>query len=360
MAAPDFVSLPKAVLHDHLDGGVRVGTVCELADDVGYSALPFTDVDRLADWFHQTDVADLVEYLRAFEHTVGVMQTADALERVAYECIEDLAADGVVYAEVRFAPSLHTSKGLRRGDAIEAVIAGLARGARETGVVCGAIVTAMRESDDSFDVARAAARFAGAGVVGFDLAGPEAGFPPDDHVAACRLAREAGLGLTIHAGEHAGVESIWRAVGRCGAQRIGHGARLIEDCVVEHGDVTQVGGLARSVRDLRIPLEICITSNLDTKLAATAVDHPAGALQRAGFRVTLNTDNRLMSATSMSRETSLASSDLGLSVASLGEMTESAIEAGFGDWTARSRLIREVVRPAYSSEVSRRSSQRVM
>ena len=352
MQTPDFVALPKAVLHDHLDGGVRVETVLELADEYGYSALPASEPDELSEWFHQGDADHLIEYLEAFEHTVGVLQTADALERVAYESAVDLAADGVVYAEVRFAPSLHLTEHMRREDALEAVIAGLARGAAETGIHADLIATALRQQPDSVDVVRAAAPFAGAGVVGFDLAGPEQGHPPDNHLAACRLARESGLGLTIHAGEHAGPESIWRAVARCGAQRVGHGARLIEDCIVEDGEIVEVGSLARSLRDQRTPLEISITSNLHTKIAHTASEHPVGPLVRAGFAVTLNTDNRLMSSTRMSRELALAHESAGISLAELGDITEETIRAGFGDWDARSRLIRDVVAPAYALAAS--------
>ena len=352
MPTPDFVGLPKAVLHDHLDGGLRVETVMELAEEHGYTALPSSERDELTDWFHQGDADHLIEYLEAFEHTVGVLQTPDALERAAYECAVDLAADGVVYAEVRFGPSLHLTKRMRREDALEAVVAGLARGAVETGIQAEVIATAMRQQPDSLDVVGAAARFVGAGVVGFDLAGPEEGYPPDDHLAACRLARESGLGLTIHAGEHGGPESIWRAVARCGAQRVGHGARLIEDCIIEEGEIVGVGGLARSLRDLRTPLEISITSNLHTKIADSAADHPVGPLLRAGFQITLNTDNRLMSSTRMSQELALAHGSAGISIAELGAITEATIDAGFGDWTGRSRLIRDVVRPAYALAAS--------
>jgi adenosine deaminase len=303
----------------------------------------------LAEWFHQHDAGHLVEYLKAFRHTVGVMQSPEALERVAYECAVDLWADGVVYAEVRFGPSLHLEQGMRREDALEAVTAGMRRGAGETGLEFGIIAAAMRQDDDSLEVAKAAARFVGEDVVGFDIAGPEVGFPADDHLPACRLARESGLGLTIHAGEHDGPLSVWRASGRCGAQRIGHGARIIEDCRVVDGEIVELGALARVVRDHQIPLEVCITSNLHTRIADSAAEHPAGALIHAGFRVTLNTDNRLMSSTLHSRELELAHNQPGISLATLGEITETALSAGFGDWGARSRLIREVVRPAYAA-----------
>jgi adenosine deaminase len=349
MEDADIRSLPKALLHDHLDGGLRPATILELADDIGYDALPAREPGALARWFHQEDVEDLVEYLSAFEHAVAVLQTPDALERAAFECALDLNADGVVYAEVRFGPSLHMRRTMGREDAIEAVVAGLARGKKEVGLEHGVIVTAMRHQDDSRAVAAAAALFVGEGVVGFDLAGPEAGYPADDHLAAVRLARESGLGLTIHAGEHDGPESIWRALGRCGAGRIGHGARVIEDCVVRGGRIVELGPLARIVRDQRVPLEICITSNVHTGLADGPADHPVGLLADAGFTVTLNTDNRLMSSTDLTREFSLAHRELGMSIESLGELTAAAIGAGFGDWSARRHLIETVVRPAYTA-----------
>jgi adenosine deaminase len=352
MADPDLRSLPKAVLHDHLDGGLRPLTVLELADETGYRDLPASDAAGLANWFHQEDAGHLLQYLEAFVHTIGVTQTPAALERVAYECAVDLAGDGVVYAEVRFGPSLHTRQGMTREDAVEAVLAGFDRGRGDTGIVTGVIVTAMRDDDDSLEVARAGIRFGDAGVVAFDIAGPELGHPADEHLPACRLARESGLGLTIHAGEHDGPRSVWRAAARCGAQRIGHGARLIEDCKVANGEIVELGRLATMVRDQRIPLELCITSNLHTGSASTAAEHPLGPLHRAGFRVTLNTDNRLMSGISLSDEFALAYGEIGLSVAELGRVTEATLEAGFGDWSERARLIRDVVRPAYASATS--------
>lgn len=344
---PDFRALPKALLHDHLDGGVRVQTIIELADQIGYSALPASDPDRLSAWFHQGEAGGLVDYLSAFDHTLAVLQRPEALERVAYESALDLAADGVVYAEVRFGPSLHLAGGLRREDAIEAVVSGMKRGADESGLEYGIIAAAMRQADDSLMVAKAAARFVGSGVVGFDIAGPESGFPPEGHLAACRFATESGLSLTIHAGEHGGPDSVWQAVGRCGAARVGHGARVIEDCVVSSGEIEKVGRLARRIRDHRVPLEICITSNLHTAIAESAGDHPVGPLVRGGFNVSLNTDNRLMSGTTLSREFALAHGEAGISIETLGQITQATIEAGFGDWEARSRLIREVVGPAY-------------
>ncbi|MFB3049731.1 MAG: adenosine deaminase [Acidimicrobiia bacterium] len=352
----DYTSLPKAVLHDHLDGGVRVATIIELADGAGYTQLPTMDEAELTEWFHQKQSGSLERYLKAFEHTFGVMQNQDAIRRVAYEAGVDLAADGVVYAEVRFGPTLHTFDGLTREDAIEAVLDGFGSASRDTGIVIYGIATALRHETDSEEVANAAIPFAGLGVVGFDLAGPEAGNPADDHEPACRLASEHSLGLTIHAGEADGPNSMWRALAHCGAQRIGHGTRIVDDAKVLDGELTDLGSLARRVRDHRVPLEVSITSNLHSGSFAPQIEHPFGALYRAGFNVSINTDNRLMSATTASLEYELVIEDYGLTLADLGSITSNAIEAGFGDWPTRRRLIDEVVLPAYASAASNQSA----
>ena len=339
----DLRALPKAVLHDHLDGGVRVRTVIELALESGYE-LPSSDPDELDVWFHQTDSGSLERYLEAFEHTIGVMQTVDSLERVAYEAVLDHHDSGVVYAEIRFGPLLHLEHGLSPDDAVAAVCRGLAAGEAETGVVARAICTALRTDDRSELVADLAGRWRGRGVVGFDIAGPERGFPADDHLPACRSAREAGVGLTVHAGEGDGPNSVWRAVARCGAQRIGHGVRVIEDTVVEDGEIVKLGKLASYVRDHRIPLEVSVVSNVDTSMYADVASHPVGMLHRAGFAVTLNTDNRLMSRTSMLREFELAAEHHGFGEDDFRTITETAIRSGFAEWPSRSRLIREAAR----------------
>lgn len=346
MEPSDITLLPKAILHDHLDGGLRVATVLELADRFGHP-LPRTDEPGLRAWFHQGRSGSLPRYLQAFEHTVGVMRDGESCERVAYEAGIDLADDGVVYAEIRFGPSLHTVYGMAREDVIEAVLAGFARATRERGIALAAIVTALRHMTDSEAVARAATRFAEDGVVAFDLAGPEAGYPADAHLPACRIASEAGLGLTIHAGEGDGPSSIWLALARCRAQRIGHGVRIIEDTVVEDGEIAATGALARRVRDHRIPLEVAPTSNLHTGTFPSADAHPLGPLYRAGFNVTINTDNRLMSGISASDEFAFAVNHHGFTTSDLGAVTEAALHAAFGDWPTRRRLIRDVVRPAY-------------
>ncbi|MCL1693662.1 MAG: adenosine deaminase [Actinomycetia bacterium] len=348
----DYRSLPKALLHDHLDGGVRVETILELAETQGYTDLPATDVDGLSEWFNQGRSGSLERYLEAFTHTVAVMSSEDAIQRIAYETGIDLAADGVVYAEVRFGPSLQMVHGLTREASIEAVLDGFAAAQRETGIVLYAIASALRHESDSEEVVRAAIPYLDRGLVAFDLAGPEAGFPADDHLAACRLARDAGLGLTIHAGEADTAASIWRAVARCGATRVGHGVRIADETDFDGSTIRSLGPLARRIRDHRIPLEVAITSNLDTSAFPSAAEHPFGALYRSGFTVTLNTDNRLMSRVSLTDEYELAATTFGLGIADLEEITINAFKAGFGDWPERRHLIDEVVRPAYASVAS--------
>ncbi|MGB5186231.1 MAG: adenosine deaminase [Acidimicrobiia bacterium] len=344
----DTRSLPKAVLHDHLDGGLRVATILELADEYGYTDLPADDVDTLTDWFDQGRSGSLERYLEAFEHTVAVMCTEVAIQRTAYEAGVDLAAQGAVYAEIRFGPSLHMIHGLSREAAIEAVLDGLDAAQRETGIVLYGIAAALRHETDSMEVVRAAIPYLDRGLVAFDLAGPEAGFPADDHLAACRLARDAGLGLTIHAGEADSAESIWRAVARCGATRIGHGVQIAEETNFDGQTITELAPLARRLRDHRIPLEVAVTSNLNTSAFPSASEHPFGALYRSGFNVSINTDNRLMSGITLADEYELAAATFDLGLADLLAVTVNAVEAGFGDWPTRRRLIDDVVRPAYA------------
>ena len=323
-----FQKLPKVVLHDHLDGGLRPRSVLDLAAEVGYEGLPAFDEDAVAGWFHQGGSDSLESYLDAFAHTAGVMQTPAAMKRVAFEAIADHAAEGVVYAELRFAPSLHTRRGMTRGDAVSAVLDGLADGYAEFGVPSGLIVDALRQYDDSEEVARVAAEFAGRGVVAFDLAGPERGHPASAHAAACAIAVDAGLHLTIHAGEGDGVGSIADALD-VGAERIGHGVRIIEDTSASGGRLTSLGPVATSVLERGLTLEVCPTSNLHTGMYPSPGAHPFGMLYRAGFAVTLNTDNRLMSGVSMTDEFTLVAEHQGLGVADLKRITLNAVEAAF-------------------------------
>jgi adenosine deaminase len=346
--ATTIESLPKAVLHEHLDGGLRVETVLDLADKVGYRDLPSYQIDELRDWFHQGRSGSLERYLEPFVHTVAVLQNEEAISRVAYESVEDLGADGVVYAEIRFAPSLNIIGGLTRRAVLEAAHDGFTRASRDTGVMVAMIVCAMRQDTDSPDVAKAAVEAMDLGVVAFDLAGPEAGFPADDHIEACRTVRRAGLGLTIHGGEGDGTHSMWRALALCGAQRIGHGNSVADDTNFAEGSMTHLGPFATRVRDHQIPLEVAISSNLHTSAYPSAQQHPFGELYRNGFNVSINTDNRLMSGVSVSGEYALAADTFHLNLSDLERTTVRAIEAGFGDYLERKRLIDEVVTPAYA------------
>ena len=342
-----FTELPKVLLHEHLDGGLRIDTVRDLAADLNYDELPGSDPQELAAWFDQGRSGSLERYLESFRHTTALMQTMPAIERIAYESVVDLAADGVVYAEIRFAPSLCTVAGLDGRRVVEAALSGLRLGRSETGLETGLILVAMRTGNDSLDVARLATSLEQQGVVGFDLAGAERGFPADQHLPACRHVREASMALTIHAGEADGPDSIWRALQRCGAHRIGHGVHLVDDCRMEDGEIVALGKLASYVRDHQVPLEICVTSNLHTGDYPDPADHPVGALYRAGFAVTLNTDNRLMSRTSMSQEFALVAEHHGFSVRDLRQVTETAMMAAFCSLPAKERLLTERIRPGY-------------
>ena len=270
LAIETIRSAPKALLHDHLDGGLRPATVVDLAREHGYRGLPTEDVDALATWFRRgADRKSLDLYLETFAHTVGVMQHADAIERVAAECAEDLAADGVVYAEVRFAPELSTERGLTPDEVVGAVLEGFRSGERraaEAGrrIVVRALVCGMRHGPNVLEAARLAVRHRDEGVVGFDIAGPETGYRPSRHLDAFEHVRREDFHITIHAGESFGLPSIWEAIQLCGAERLGHGLRLVDDITVEPDGSARLGRLAAFVRDSRIPLEMCPTSNVHT------------------------------------------------------------------------------------------------
>src|SRR4051794_6646064 len=313
---------PKVLLHDHLDGGLRPATVVELAAAVGHE-LPATDPDMLRRWFEDSaDSGSLERYLETFEHTVAVMQTAANLRRVARECVLDLAADGVVYAEVRYAPEQHLQDGLSLTQVVEAVRDGVAEGQEEAArdgqpVVVRQLLTAMRHQARSREIAELTVAYRDQGVVGFDIAGAEAGYPPTRHLDAFEYLQRENAHFTIHAGEAFGLPSIWQAIQWCGADRLGHGVRIIDDVSLEGPldgpvdrpldgrDSAGLGLLAAYVRDKRIPLEMCPSSNVQTGAAASIAEHPIGTLTRLRFRVTVNTDNRLMSGTSMTREMAL-------------------------------------------------------
>lgn len=321
---------PYILLHDHLDGGLRPSTLIELADEVGYRGLPETDPEALADRLDQSRAGSLERYLQAFDHTVAVMATPGALRRVAYESITDLAADGVVHAEIRFAPSLTAVHGLGIEETLEAVCDGLRSAATDHGVTWGFIVDALRHLTDSEKVVERSLSVGDPGIVGFDLAGPEAGFPPRLHEAAIRKAVDGGLRLTIHAGEAAGADGpayMAEAVD-LGAERLGHGVEIIRDCVVEGDEIVEMGPVASMIRERGTVLEVCPTSNAATGNIPLE-RHPLPLLYRAGFAVTINTDNRLMSRTSMSREAEVVTTVLGMDEEAIEAMTTTARHAAF-------------------------------
>jgi adenosine deaminase len=341
---------PKVLLHDHLDGGLRPGTIAELARDCGYRDLPANDADELAEWFRQTaDSGSLERYLEAFKHTVAVMQTPEALSRVAAECAEDLAADGVVYAEVRFAPELHTERGLSLDQVVEAVLEGFAAGAGPDGIRIGVLLTAIRHAARSMEIAELVVRYRDAGVAGFDIAGPEAGYPPTRHLDAFEYLQRENAHFTIHAGEGFGLPSIWQAIQWCGADRLGHGVRIIDDITEGRDSSTpKLGRLAAYVRDKRIPLEMCPTSNVHTGAAKSIAEHPIGLLRPLYFRVTVNTDNRLMSATNLSAEFARLVDAFGYGWDDLQWFTVNAMKSAFLPFDERLELINGVIKPGFA------------
>jgi adenosine deaminase len=363
--------LPKVLLHDHLDGGLRAATVLELAREQRYADLPADTVEGLQRWFRDSaDSGSLERYLETFAHTVGVMQTEPALRRVARECVLDLADDGVVYAEVRYAPEQHLTQGLTLDEVVQAVTAGFAEGMTQvraggSTIVVTTILTAMRHAARSREIAELAVRHRDTGVVGFDIAGAEAGFPPSRHLDAFEYLRRECFRFTIHAGEGFGLPSIWEALQWCGAERLGHGVRIVDDMTLDGVPVTEVGTpfaawteeqvasvrlgrLASYVRDRRIPLEMCPSSNLQTGAATGVAEHPVTLLERLRFRVTLNTDNRLMSGTSMTREMELLVREAGWELPDLRRVTVDAIKSAFLPYPRRRALIDEVILPGYA------------
>ncbi|MEM8953228.1 MAG: adenosine deaminase [Verrucomicrobiota bacterium] len=344
----DMVVVPKVLLHEHLDGGLRPGTVLELAKEVGYSELPAADEVKLGQWFHRgANRGSLPQYLEGFTHTVAVMQTREALERVAFEFIEDMHADGVVYAEVRFAPVFHVSGGLNQESVVRSVISGLRRGERKYGVRWGLIICGMRDRTDSLEAAELAINFRSDGVVGFDLAGEEEGHPPKRHLEAFQAIHRANFNISVHAGEGFGVESIWQALQYCGAHRLGHATRLMDDMTVVEGKAIKMGALSQYVLDQRIPLECCLSSNVHTGAVSDLSDHPFRVFYDVGFRVTLNTDDRLMSDTSMSKEFEIAVRTFDLTVHDLEKITINAIKSAFIHFDERIAIIFNVIKPGF-------------
>ncbi|MFF9866301.1 adenosine deaminase [Streptomyces sp. NPDC013953] len=345
---------PKVLLHDHLDGGLRPGTIIDLARETGYTALPESRPDKLGTWFREAaDSGSLERYLETFAHTCAVMQTREALVRVAAECAEDLAEDGVVYAEVRYAPEQHLEKGLTLEQVVEAVNEGFRLGerrARDSGhrIRVGALLTAMRHAARALEIAELANRYRDSGVVGFDIAGAEAGYPPTRHLDAFEYLKRENNHFTIHAGEAFGLPSIWQALQWCGADRLGHGVRIIDDIKVADDGTVTLGRLAAYVRDKRIPLELCPTSNLQTGAAASYAEHPIGLLRRLHFRATVNTDNRLMSGTSMSNEFERLIGTFGYTLDDMQWFTVNAMKSAFIPFDERLAMINEVIKPGYA------------
>ncbi|MBB2892535.1 adenosine deaminase [Flexivirga oryzae] len=347
--------LPKALLHDHLDGGLRPATIVELAEAGGYDGLPTTDAAKLGQWFRDAaDSGSLERYLETFDHSVAVMQTQEQLRRVASECAQDLAADGVVYAEVRYAPEQHLQAGLTLEQVVEAVNAGFRAGEQASGdrIVVRALLTAMRHAAKSTEIAQLAVRYRNEGVAGFDIAGAEAGFPPTRHLDAFEYLQRENAHFTIHAGEAFGLPSIWEAIQWCGAERLGHGVRIVDDITDIGTRAEKLGLLAAYVRDRRIPLEMCPSSNLQTGAADSIATHPITHLKDLRFRITVNTDNRLMSGTSMSREMQLLVDEAGWTVEDLRWVTINAIKSAFLPFDERLAIIEDIIKPGYDAAMA--------
>ena len=344
--------LPKALLHDHLDGGLRPETIIEIAQKIGYKKLPTQDPKKLAEWFEEScNSHSLVRYLETFSHTIAVMQTQEAIIQVARECAIDLARDGVVYAEVRGAPELFTEQGLSIDQVVEATIEGYKQGVAEAAkegnkIRVESLLCGMRQNNRSQEAAVAVVKYRNKGVVGFDIAGPEDGFPPTNQIDTFGYLRKENAHFTIHAGEAYGLPSIWEAIQICGAERLGHGVRIVDD-IDFSGDKPKLGLLASYVRDRRIPLELCPTSNLQTGAAKTYAEHPIGVLSKLRFRVTLNTDNRLMSNTSMSHEMTQCVKSFDWKFVDLQRVTVNALKSSFIPFEERLEIIEKVVKPAY-------------
>jgi len=342
-------AVPKVLLHDHLDGGLRPATIVELARDIGYGELPSYDPEVLA--ASMTGAArrgHLELYLEPFKHTVAVMQMPEALTRVAAECAEDLAADGIVYAEVRFAPELHLDGGLTLYQVVESVLDGFRLGSAASGIVIRGLLTAMRTTARSLEIAELAVRYRDLGVVGFDIAGAEAGWPPSRHLDAFEYVQRENFHITIHAGEAFGLPSIWEAVQFCGAERLGHGVRLVDDIKTDPDGTASLGRLASYVRDRRIALEMSPTSNIQTGVAASIAEHPIGLLRDLSFRVTVNTDNRLMSGVTLSSELHALTEAFGYGWADLQWLTINAMKSAFLHFDQRLEIINSVIKPGFA------------
>ncbi|NOX17736.1 MAG: adenosine deaminase [Chlorobi bacterium] len=342
-------SVPKVLLHDHLDGGLRPQTVIDLAKEINYDKLPTTDAKELAEWFHRgANKGNLVEFLQGFEHTIAVMQTKKSLERIAYEMMEDMRKDGVCYIETRFAPVFHTQQGLHYDDIIDAVLAGLRKGEKDFGVGFGLILCGMRNMTDTLEFAELAVNFRHQGVVGFDLAGEEGGYPPKKHLDAFQFIQRENFNITIHAGEAFGIESIWQAIQYCGAHRIGHATKLKDDMTFDaEGNIIGMGDLSQYILDKRVPLEICLLSNVHTGAVKSIEEHPFIKLYKKKFRVFLNTDDRLMSDTTLTKEFALATELWDITLDDIEKLTINAMKSSFIHYDKRIKYIYDVIKPGY-------------
>lgn len=348
----EIKALPKVELHEHLDGSLRPSTIITLAKERDI-VLPEYDEEKLGAWFRAgSERKSLSLYLESFNITTAVLQDREALARAAEEEIEDLAEDGVVYAEIRFAPSLHTRKGLSMDEVVRSVLDGLQRGKRKTGVEFGLILCAMRnESPEiSLKVAELGAAYSDRGVVGFDLAGDEKGNPAKAHIKAFEYIRRKNFNITIHAGEAFGTESIWQAIQICGAHRIGHGTRLIDDMLTENGRIKKMGSLANFVLDKRIPLEMCLTSNIGTGAAESYDTHPFPLFFKEKFRVFLCTDNRLMSGTTLSKELAIAAEHYDLTIDDIEKITINAAKSAFCHHGKKLSIIYDIIKKGYKEK----------
>src|SRR5580704_2972034 len=348
-------AVPKVLLHDHLDGGLRPQTVLELARETGYRDLPGDNAEeltqRLTEGAHR---GHLEIYLEAFRHTAGVMQPPEALTRMAAECADDLAAAGVVSPDVRFAPELHTARGLSLDEVVEAVLEGFRQGSANQaragrGIKVYALLTAMRTAARSLEIAEVAVRHRDAGVVGFDIAGAEAGWPPSRHLDAFQYIKRENFHITIHAGEGFGLPSIWEAVQWCGTERLGHGVRIVDDIQISPAGNVRLGRLSAYVRDRRIPLEMCPTSNVQTGAAPSIALHPIRLLRQLSFRVTVNTDNRLMSQVSLSSEFARLVEEFGYGWTDIEWLTVNAMKSAFAGFDERLHLINTVIKPGFAT-----------
>lgn len=350
--AEQIKRIPKAVLHDHLDGGLRPQTIIDLAREIGYTQLPHYEAIALGDWFFEAcNSGSLERYLETFDHTIAVMQTRSALVRVAREAALDLARDGVVYAEVRGAPELFTRGSMDLDEVIESTTKGFQLGIEDAAkeglnIRVEQILCALRQNNWADEVARKVVKYRHDHVVGFDIAGPEDGYPAKNYLSAFEYLKGENAHFTIHAGEAYGPASIWQAISICGAERLGHGVRIVEDIDFSES-VPKLGLLAAYVRDRRIPLELCPTSNLQTGAAKDYASHPIGILEKLRFRITINTDNRLMSGTSMSKEMEHVVDAFNWTFLDLQRVTVNALKSAFIPFDERLGIIEEQIKPAY-------------